>query len=139
MIARVAWPSTAASSTSIVPVRSMTAWRYTFIMSSTTIWPSIAARRPESTQEEGEGRNARLLCERFGPLNFAMALVVEGERMQLVMRRCSLFGVPLPLALAPRIDAYEYVEAGRFRFHVGISHPLTGLIVRYRGWLVPAA
>jgi hypothetical protein len=45
----------------------------------------------------------------------------------------------MPLALAPRIDAYEYVEDGRFRFHVGISHPLTGLIVRYRGWLVPQA
>jgi hypothetical protein len=80
-----------------------------------------------------------LLCERFGALNFVMALVVEGERMQLVMRRWSLFGLSLPLALAPRIDAYECVEASRFRFHVGISHPLTGLIVRYRGWLVPAA
>jgi hypothetical protein len=99
----------------------------------------FAGQRFESTQEEGEGRNARLLCERFGPLNFAMALVIEGERMQLVMRHCSLCGVPLPLALAPRIDAYEYVEAGRFRFHVGISHPLTGSIVRYRGWLVLGA
>jgi len=27
----------------------------------------------------------------------------------------------------------------RFRFHVEISHPLTGLIVRYRGWLEPNA
>jgi uncharacterized protein DUF4166 len=54
-----------------------------------------------------------------------------------VMRRWSLFGLPLPLVLAPRIDAYEFVEAGRFRFHVEISHPLTGLIVHYRGWLVP--
>jgi uncharacterized protein DUF4166/saccharopine dehydrogenase-like protein len=100
---------------------------------------NFAGQRFESTQEEGKGRSARLLCERFGPFNFAMALVVDGERMRLVMRRCSLFGVPLPLALAPRIDACEYVEAGRFRFHVGISHPLTGLIVRYRGWLVPQA
>jgi hypothetical protein len=24
-----------------------------------------------------------------------------------------------------------------FRFHVEIDHPLTGLIVRYCGWLVP--
>ncbi len=68
-----------------------------------------------------------------------MALVVDGERMRLVMRRWSLFGVPLPLALAPRIDACEFAEAGRFRFHVEISHPLTGQIVRYRGWLVPQA
>jgi len=100
---------------------------------------NFAGQRFESTQEEGKGRCARLLCERFGALNFVMALVVEGERMRLVMRRWTLFGLPLPLALAPRIDAYEFAEAGRFRFHVEISHPLTGLIVRYRGWLVPGA
>jgi len=100
---------------------------------------NFAGRRFASTQEEGQGRNARLMCERFGVFNFAMALVVEGERMRLVMRRWSLLGLPMPLALAPRIDAYEYVEDGRFRFHVGISHPFAGLIVRYRGWLVPRA
>jgi hypothetical protein len=100
---------------------------------------NFAGQRFASTQEEGKGRSARLLCECFGALSFIMALVVEGERMRLMMRRWTLFGVPLPLALAPRIDAYEYVEAGRFRFHVEISHPLTGLIVRYRGWLVPQA
>jgi hypothetical protein len=100
---------------------------------------NFAGRRFESTQEEGQGRSARLMCERFGVLSFVMALVIEAERMRLVMRRWSLLGLPLPLWLAPRIDAYEYVEAGRFRFHVEISHPLTGLIVRYRGWLVPQA
>ena len=43
------------------------------------------------------------------------------------MRRWSLLGLSLPLTLAPRIDACEYVEDGRFRFHVEISHPLAGL------------
>jgi hypothetical protein len=100
---------------------------------------NFAGQRFESTQEEGKGRSARLLCERSGALSFVMALVVEGERMRLVMRRWSLFGLSLPLALAPSIDAYEFAEAGRFHFHVEISHPLTGLIVRYRGWLVPQA
>jgi hypothetical protein len=100
---------------------------------------NFAGQRFESTQEEGKGRSARLLCERFGALNFVMVLVVEDEHMRLMMRRWSLFSVPLPLVLAPRIHAYEFAEAGRFRFHVEISHPLTGLIVRYRGWLVPRA
>ena len=100
---------------------------------------NFAGRQFASTQEEGQGRNARLMCERFGPLNFVMALVADGERMRLVMRRWSLFGLPLPLALAPRIHAYEFAEAGRFHFHVEISHPLAGRIVRYRGWLVPQA
>jgi hypothetical protein len=99
----------------------------------------FAGKRFASTQEEGQGRNARLLGERFGPINFAMALVIEGERLRLVLRRWSIFGIPLPLSLAPRSNTYEHVEDGRFRFHVEISHPFTGLIVRYRGWLVPQA
>jgi len=56
-----------------------------------------------------------------------------------VIRRWSVCGIPLPRALAPRGDSYEFVEAGRFHFHVEIVHPFTGLIVRYRGWLVAQA
>jgi hypothetical protein len=68
-----------------------------------------------------------------------MALVVENGRMRLIVRRWSLFGLPMPLWLAPRGDSYEYAEGGRFHFHVEIGHPLTGLIVGYRGWLTPHA
>jgi hypothetical protein len=35
----------------------------------------------------------------------------------------------------PRANAYEEVSDGRFRFHVALSLPLAGLIVRYEGWL----
>ncbi len=89
-----------------------------------------------SRQFAGRGRSERLLCERFGPLTFAMALVPEEGRLRLVLRRWSAFGVPLPMWLCPRSDSHEAAEDGRFHFHVEISHPLTGLIVRYRGWLV---
>jgi hypothetical protein len=89
-----------------------------------------------SRQFAGRGRSERLLCERFGPLTFAMALVPEAGRLRLVLRRWSAFGVPLPMWLCPSADSYESAEDGRFGFHVEISHPLTGLIVRYRGWLV---
>jgi hypothetical protein len=64
-----------------------------------------------------------------------MALVLEGGRLTLQMRRWSAFGLPLPLWLCPRSNAYESVEDGKFHFHVEIGHPLTGLIVRYQGWL----
>jgi uncharacterized protein DUF4166/saccharopine dehydrogenase-like protein len=103
-------------------------WRRTF-----------AGRSFFSTQEQGRGRFEWLLCERFGPLNAGMALVLDSGRMRLIVRRWSLFGIPMPLALAPRGDSYEYAENGRFHFHVEITHPLTGLILRYRGWLVPRA
>ncbi len=100
---------------------------------------SFGASRFWSRQYEGEGKSARLLCERFGPLEFAMALVCEEGRLRLVLRRWSVFGVTLPLWLAPRSDAYECELDGVFQLHVELSHPLTGLIVRYRGWLKPQA
>jgi hypothetical protein len=78
-----------------------------------------------------------LLREGFGPLVFDLALVVEKERLYLVVRGWSLLGLPLPLAMGPRGLFYESVADGRFHFHVEITHPLAGLIVGYRGWLVP--
>ena len=99
---------------------------------------NFAGRAFQSTQEEGRGRFERLLCERFGPFAFGLALVPDGDRMQLVVRRWSAFGVPLPVALAPCGETYESGENGRFHFHVEIGHRLVGLIVRYRGWLTPS-
>jgi hypothetical protein len=64
-----------------------------------------------------------------------MALVVEHERLLLVLRRWSFCGIPLPMWLCPRSQSYESAEGNRFNFHVKISHPLTGLIVSYDGWL----
>jgi hypothetical protein len=90
-----------------------------------------------SRQFAGRGRSAGLLCERFGLLTFAMALVLEGARLKLILRRWSLWGMPLPMWLCPRSKSYETSEDGRFHFHVEISHALTGLIVRYHGWLAP--
>ena len=92
-----------------------------------------------SRQFAGHGRSEQLLCECFGPLTFAMALVVDDNRLRLVLRRWDFLGLPLPMWLCPRSNAYETVEDGRFRFHVEISHPVAGLIVRYRGWLEPAS
>jgi len=89
-----------------------------------------------SRQSAGGGHSEGLLREHFGPLTFTMALVFEQGRLSLVMRRWNALGVPLPLWLGPRSSSYETTADGRFRFHVEIGHPLTGLIVRYRGWLV---
>lgn len=90
-----------------------------------------------SRQFAGAGPDEGLLCERFGPLTFAMALVLEKGRLSLILRRWRAFGIELPMFLCPRSTAHETVADGRFRFHVEIGHPVTGLIVRYRGWLVP--
>jgi len=97
----------------------------------------FAGRAFTSTQEEGRGRFERLLCERFGPFAFGIALVRADDRLDLVPRGWSAFGIPLPRALVPHVVAFESVEDGRFHFHVEIKLPLIGFLVRYRGWLVP--
>lgn len=100
------------------------------------IWQrDFAGRKFSSTQECGRGGFEGLLCERFGPFAFGLALVVDGARLDLVVRRWTLFGLPLPLTLAPHGVAYEIAEGGKFSFHVEIAHRFAGLIVRYRGWL----
>jgi hypothetical protein len=113
--------------------------RFTAVDGRETWTRSFGEQTFSSAQFAGQGRDAHLLCERFGWLTFAMALVVEGDRLALVPRRWSVLGIPLPMWLCPHADAYESVEGGRFSFHVEIRHPLTGLIVRYRGALAAPA
>lgn len=88
-----------------------------------------------SLQSEGRGAFGHLLCERFGPFKFAMALVHRKAQIHLVLRRWTAFGIPMPLWLGPRSTAHESALDGKFWFDVEIGHPLVGLIVHYRGWL----
>lgn len=83
-------------------------------------------------------REGDCVAERFGPLRFVFALPADGDGLAMVLRRWSAFGIRLPRALAPRIMAREWEEAGRFRLLVDIRMPLIGPVVRYTGWLLPA-
>jgi hypothetical protein len=95
----------------------------------------FADRTFSSAQCTGTGRYERLVCERFGPFTLGLALVVANGRLSLIVRDWSFLGVPLPRFLAPHSNSHESEHDGRFHFDVAISHPLTGLIVHYRGWL----
>lgn len=88
-----------------------------------------------STFTAGSGRYEHLLCERFGPLTFGMALVPDAGRLNLVMRRWSFLGLPLPRSLMPSGDSHEYAKGDRFCFDVEIRLPLAGFVIRYRGCL----
>lgn len=79
------------------------------------------------------------VVERFGPVRFAFDLPADADGLAMRLRRWSVFGVPLPLMLAPRIAAREWQEDDRFRFEVDVAMPLIGRVVRYAGWLRPAA
>jgi hypothetical protein len=97
---------------------------------------NVASSTFSSVQSAGRGVAEGLVRERFGVVAVDMALVVEPGCLRYIVRRWSLLGVPMPLWLGPRSVAVESVEDQKFCFDVEIAHPLTGLIVRYRGWLV---
>jgi hypothetical protein len=91
-----------------------------------------------SEQWCGTGRNQHLLVERFGLVAVSLALVVKEERLYFIPRRWSVWGLPLPRALLPQGNTFEYEENGRFCFHVEICAPIIGLIVAYTGQLAQA-
>ena len=91
----------------------------------------FSGRRFKSEFSEEDG----CVVERFGPLRFRFDLVNEGGGLRMVLRGWSLARLLLPLAIAPRVSAREWEEAGLFRFDVSIALPLIGLVVHYQGWL----
>ena len=92
-----------------------------------------------SVQMAGGDADAPRLAEDLGPFRILMALVVENGRLLLQVRGWRFLGLHMPMALAPGGTVHEEERDGRFRFHVEVRAPLVGLIVRYRGWLVPTA
>ena len=102
------------------------------------IWVrNIAGKTFHSIQSLGVGRYDRLLCESFGPVKVGLAVILDEGVLRMAVRKWEMFGIPMPLFLAPRGNAYEYENEDRFHFSVEISHPFIGLMVRYRGWLIP--
>jgi Domain of unknown function (DUF4166)/Saccharopine dehydrogenase NADP binding domain len=88
-----------------------------------------------SFQERGTGKNDYLLMERFGIVNVALALVVEGDRVYLIPRRWSCLGIPLPRFLLPAGQSFETERDGCFCFDVQIAAPFFGMLVAYNGIL----
>jgi hypothetical protein len=74
--------------------------------------------------------------ERFGFLTFEVGLPFAEGRLAFEVLGGWMLGLPLPRALMPGSDAFEYEEGGRFHFDVSLYTPLTrALIVRYQGSL----
>ena len=88
-----------------------------------------------SEMSMGGGRFAALMCERFGPAKFGMALITDGDVLRYVARRWTLLGMPMPKWMMPNGDMHEKVVNGKFNFHVEIRQPMVGHVVTYQGWL----
>ncbi|MEP2103895.1 MAG: DUF4166 domain-containing protein [Parasphingorhabdus sp.] len=79
----------------------------------------------------------RHLTENFGLFQFRFHLPVTDNGLAMEMAGWKFWFIPLPLFLAPKSQASEWEEDGRFHFDVPIKLPLVGLMVHYRGWLKP--
>ena len=100
------------------------------------IWQrTIGGRTFRSTLSLGSGREEHLLCERFGPITFGVALVWNSEKLYLAPRRWRLGWLPLPKFLLPKGNSFERDDDGVFTFNVEIAAPLINRIVAYRGKL----
>lgn len=76
------------------------------------------------------------LLERFGPLWFLVECICTEEGIDMHIRRIWLWKViPLPMCLAPSIDASERSHNNKYHFDVDIKMPLIGRVVHYQGWL----
>lgn len=98
---------------------------------------NFGGKRFSSLQSVGRDRNKHLLIETFGPFKIALALVREADRLYLVPRSWTFFGIPMPRVLLPAGESFETEKDGKFRFDVTISAPVVGMIVAYNGLLEP--
>ena len=83
----------------------------------------------------GRGREQHLVCESFGWVTVALALVWDGERLWYVSRRWRLGRLPLPKFLLPGGDSFEQDANGAFSFDVELTAPIVGRLVAYKGKL----
>ncbi len=95
----------------------------------------FGGRKFKSHLKPGLAKNEYLMMESFGAIKVAMAIFKKGETLRFVPRRWFLFGLPMPKALLPYGDTFEYQEDGKFWFNVSLNVPLAGRVASYKGWL----
>jgi hypothetical protein len=75
------------------------------------------------------------LVESLGPFQLQLRLEVRDHRLRYMLERVTLFGVPVPRAWAPQLEAWEGERDGRYDFAVEVRLPVIGRLVRYEGLL----
>jgi hypothetical protein len=79
-----------------------------------------------------------LLVESSGPASLGFELIVEGGALLFRPRRAWLLGLPLPLWLAPGVEADNRPAGpGSWRVCVRFRVPLLGRVAEYEGDVIP--
>ena len=73
--------------------------------------------------------------EKTGPLELMLTVDIKKQGWHWRCLRIKYSGLPIPIWLFPSMQAYKYIEDGGYRFYVGFSAPLLGLLFSYSGVL----
>lgn len=76
-----------------------------------------------------------LWIESTGPVRLALSVDTDGGAWRWRRRALWYRGIRLPLAFAPRMDAYKAIEDDRYVFRVALSLAGLGLLFSYGGML----
>ncbi len=94
----------------------------------------FGAHALETTQADYRG----LLIESSGPASLGFELAVEAGALLFRPRRAWVLGIPVPLWLAPSIEADNRPEeSGGWRVRVRFRVPCLGLVGEYEGLVKP--
>jgi Domain of unknown function (DUF4166) len=77
--------------------------------------------------------HAGRLVEAAGPLRFAFDVGADERGMLFSQAGCRLFGIPLPRALAPRVETVVRGDEHGWNVLVSIAAPVLGRIATYGG------
>lgn len=78
---------------------------------------------------------AGVLVERFGPIEFHFRLQADQGQLNMLLQSVTVFGIPSPRLLMPKMRAQETGAQGKLHFSVSAHLPLVGLLAEYRGYL----
>jgi hypothetical protein len=75
------------------------------------------------------------LLERAGPIESKLTVEIVDGGWYWRQLGCKIFGVSVPVWLAPRVDAHKRIDGEGDRFAVAIALPMVGIVIRYGGKL----
>ncbi len=81
-------------------------------------------------------RQGDYVYESLGPVKLFFYLENKNGALIYNLKRVALWGMRLPLFIAPKLSAFEKACAGKYSFKVLISLPVIGKLIEYHGELL---
>jgi hypothetical protein len=100
------------------------------------LWHRTFTTGQFTSRFEVDDTSQHALIELFGPFSFYYDFTTDADSATWSLRRVRLFGVSVPAALAPRINAREWISPqGSYEMSAEVSAPLLGHLLSYSATL----